>query len=502
MTYLKYSSALLLTFFIPVTASENNYYANDGEVVYLVENTRGILNAKIAKKKGKVTTGGIDEAQSELSDYTLNLSKDSSNKFSIILDKTIQQDYKCFEVAFTFSNSHAFNSHTIKSYAYISKLPKSLNTATQCKYLLLVNGIESKKIDILLNYSFKKWCQLNSGFDASKTAKMISNTCDTSLVKNLTTLDLAGKKIEDISSLSGLTKLKELKLEYNNLSYIPESIFSGLKDLEKIYLLKNQIKNLAPETFTNNKKLIELSLSYNNLSRLPENLFKELINLESLRLISNQISQLEPNIFAKNLKLQQLELSTNLLTSLPDNIFSELKELKKLKLNFNKINKLSSTIFSQNTMLVTLDLNGNELTSIPENLFKELNNLEVLMLKSNKIKQLSSATFVLNTKLKGLHLGHNDLTHIPDDLFTSSKNLESLWIHRNQISQLSSFTFAHNKKLKELALNHNLLTHIPNGIFSNLKELELLWINDNPVRNFDKSMLIQNPKLEKLTLPQ
>ncbi len=319
-------------------------YAGENEIVYLVEDAAGRLSAKLAKKNGEITTGGIDEEASQLSDYRIKLPTITNGNFSITLDTTLQQDRKCHEVQFSFE----------QKYAYLSQLPNSLDTATHCKFLLHGNGSESKNINILMNYSYKKWCNLNTDAEATKTAKRINSSCDTNYVKSLTALNMSGQFLEDknktrdISSLSGIRKLKELDLRVNLLTSIPQVLLAGLKELETLWLHRNQITNLEYGTFVQNTKLKELALSYNNLTRVPHGLLNGLKELETLYLNNNQLTQLSLDTFVQNTKLKELHLSNNNFTSIPPGLLNGLKELETLRFDGNQITNLDRDAFKKN----------------------------------------------------------------------------------------------------------------------------------------------------------
>ena len=77
----------------------------------------------------------------------------------------------------------------------------------------------------------------------------------------------------------------------------------------------------------------------NQLTSLPENLFSELTHLDAIDLRYNRLTSLRPNIFRGLVNLKKLYLSGNQLTSLPEHIFDGLNNLRILDLSRNQLQR-------------------------------------------------------------------------------------------------------------------------------------------------------------------
>ena len=181
-----------------------------------------------------------------------------------------------------------------------------------------------------------------------------------------TVCDLSHQGIASLSSgdFNGLSNLRTLYLNDNNLSSLPEDIFNGLSNLQW------------------------LRLGGNELSSLPEDVFDGLSKLEQLSLGSNELSSLPEDVFDGLSKLKQLSLGSNELSSLPEDIFNGLSKLYTLYLEGNKLSSLSENIFDRLYNLCYLRLNNNYLSSLPEGIFDDLYKLGTLSLKENKLSCL------------------------------------------------------------------------------------------------------------------
>ena len=134
--------------------------------------------------------------------------------------------------------------------------------------------------------------------------------------------EFSEERIEEVLTALVASQTAELVVEINLYGRSDWKIIS-----EKIWSLFSQINNLIGLSLGNHKlteispsigrlvKLKQLWLDANQLSKLPEELF-QLEQLELLSLSDNRISSLSPSI-GRLVKLKQLSLKNNQLVSLP-----------------------------------------------------------------------------------------------------------------------------------------------------------------------------------------
>ena len=190
---------------------------------------------------------------------------------------------------------------------------------------------------------------------------------------SLTELDLSRNQLTDVSFLEGLTSLTELDLSRNQLTDV--SFLEGLTSLAKLNLSHNQLTNLTlPESLTS---LTELWLWNNRLTSLT--LPGGLTNLTSLDLSENRLTSL--TLPEGLTSLIWLDIRNNrLLTSLT--LPEELTSLTSLDLSRNQLTGL--TLPESLTSLATLDLAGNPVLTgltLPEG----LTSLTTLDLNGNRV---------------------------------------------------------------------------------------------------------------------
>jgi internalin A len=185
-------------------------------------------------------------------------------------------------------------------------------------------------------------------------------------ISNLTrlkVLNLQYLKLEKLPEFIGnLTKLKELNLEQSTLKELPES-FGKLTKLTSLNLKNTQLKKL-PESFGNLTKLTSLDLGYTKLTELPES-FGNLTKLTSLNLMNTKLTEL-PESFGNLTKLTSLNLVNTNLTELPESLgnltgltdlcLSHNQQLKELPESFGNLTNLKRLTLSYVKHLQVSDL--------------------------------------------------------------------------------------------------------------------------------------------------
>ena len=87
--------------------------------------------------------------------------------------------------------------------------------------------------------------------------------------------------------LSGLTGMRDIRLQNNRLVALPATVFTGNSNLGFLFLEYNEISELPKVLFDEPKGLEWLYLNHNNLAILPDRIFEGLSNLTRLQLQDN-----------------------------------------------------------------------------------------------------------------------------------------------------------------------------------------------------------------------
>ena len=156
-----------------------------------------------------------------------------------------------------------------------------------------------------------------------------------------------------------------------------------LAGIDALQLDNKNLRTLKAGDFAGLSGLRDLHLQGNRLTTLPQGLFDDLINLRYLRLGRNELSSLRSDAFSALAHLRGLWLHRNRLTELPAGVFADLSHLERLNLNRNRLTTLRADAFVGLTALQRLLLQHNQLSALPDGVFADLAALHTLSLRSN-----------------------------------------------------------------------------------------------------------------------
>ena len=201
-------------------------------------------------------------------------------------------------------------------------------------------------------------------------------------IEAVTSLNIEGKNLTDISGIEYFTNLTSLDCGKNQLTALP---VENLTQLTKLSCFDNQLTALPVENLTN---LIRLSCNNNQLTALPvENLTK----LTELYCSYNQLTELPVE---KLTELTSLSCDNNQLTAL---LVGNLTLLTELNCATNLLTELD---IEKLTQLRNLSCNNNQLTEL---LVEKLTNLKVLNCHDNHLTELDITSV---TSLNSLYCGN------------------------------------------------------------------------------------------------
>ncbi|WP_428097254.1 Calx-beta domain-containing protein [Candidatus Rariloculus sp.] len=181
-------------------------------------------------------------------------------------------------------------------------------------------------------------------------------------------LKLAGKGISSLKAgdFAGLSKLREIWLENNQLTALPPGLFDGLSAVEILQLNGNHLVSLPVGAFDGLSAVWLLHLHDNRLSSLPVGVFDGLSSLQQLLLVDNRLSSLLAGVFGGLSDLTDLDLEESGLSSLPAGVFDGLSSLQRLNLEYNQLSDLPADVFDGLSSLTELTLKGNRLSHLTE----------------------------------------------------------------------------------------------------------------------------------------
>jgi len=214
--------------------------------------------------------------------------------------------------------------------------------------------------------------------------KNIKDLTGLAFANNLTVLNIAYNPLSDISPVTSLTKLRQIRIHDTEVTDL--SPLASLHDLEEINADHTRISNLAPlAALKNLKKLDTVHSDISDLSPLAE-----LTNLTRLRLYDCQATDLSPLKGLTNLRWLGLTHTGHISDFSP---LSGLTELRHLALSNTEISDLTPLAGLVN--LEALILNENRISDVSP--LTSLRNLKNLQLHENNISDLSPLAGIRET---------------------------------------------------------------------------------------------------------
>ncbi|XP_059505911.1 leucine-rich repeats and immunoglobulin-like domains protein 1 isoform X4 [Stegostoma tigrinum] len=295
-------------------------------------------------------------------------------------------------------------------------------------------------------------------------------------------LNLSYNKLTTIdpSLFTELHSLREIRLDHNELTAIPE-IGPPSASLVLLYLHHNKIRSIEANHLSYYKSLETLDLTYNEITEIQNNCFPRQLKIKDLYLGNNRISMLEPGTF-DNLSstLQVLRLSKNRISHLPVKIF-KLPHLLHLELNRNRIRLIDGLTFHGLDSLEVLKLQRNNISKLMDGAFWGLARMQVLHLDSNILNEVTSGWLYGLSSLQQLFLNYNTISRIHPDAWGFCQKLVELNLSHNNLISLDEGSLTGLSGLQILRLSHNSISHIADGAFKGLRTLRVLELDNNEI---------------------
>ncbi|KAK6765982.1 hypothetical protein RB195_025724 [Necator americanus] len=302
----------------------------------------------------------------------------------------------------------------------------------------------------------------------------------------------------------------ELRLEQNQITYVPPKAFQNLRNLKRLDLSKNNIVEVAPRAFQGLHTLNSLVLYGNNLTELPAEAFDGLKSLQLLLLNANQLQCIRRGTFDPLTELNLLSLYDNQIRSISNE-------------TFHKLSKLQTLHLAKNPLIC--DCNLEWLAEL-----QEARNIETSGARCEAPKRVSRKRFAAlppsKFRCKGTEIyqtqradecfidvdcpaqctchgtvvdcSNKGLIEVPHEIpqFTTE-----LYLTRNRISVISAASgLSKLQNLLKLDISSNNIVAIEEGSLTDMKSLRDLNLSHNKLRHFYSAVLGTSNVIEVLSL--
>lgn len=298
-------------------------------------------------------------------------------------------------------------------------------------------------------------------------------------------LDISYSQLPDFSEHSikelGLS-ITRLKLNFDNLSELKESVFTKLDLVDYFSLADNSLTELPKSVLQHLPHVKTLDLCRNKITKLTEDDFRDIQELEHLLVADNQISKIERDAVPKALK--HIHLGINKLSTL-NGALKDLDDLEWIFINANNLKSIENELPVKAKKITLIHAAHNELQTMPKDL-KQMPSLESLYFYGNNIKSLDGA-LQKSRRLMRIGLSFNKIESLYEDDFTEAEKLSELDMSYNQLKSLNG-SLRSLKSLRYLNLTHNLLAEFSLQEIKGLKRLSVIDLSHNRISQVTGNM--------------
>lgn len=227
---------------------------------------------------------------------------------------------------------------------HLKTLSLAWNNILDLHYLALAGLLDLEHLDLSSNNLTKLSESTFPPFPSLRSIDLQNNPIEfilpmTFAVLNTTNELIIGSKSTalDLANTNGaflsLDQLKTLNILNVNTPTLHETLFSGLKEVERLRL-RGRIERIELDAFSEMPQLKELILSGCGILDISMDAFFGIKDLRIIDLSHNQLSLIPAGVFDEQKKLQEIYLQNNHLEYLPKQFF-DIKSLQLVRLNDN-----------------------------------------------------------------------------------------------------------------------------------------------------------------------
>lgn len=277
-------------------------------------------------------------------------------------------------------------------------------------------------------------------------------------------------------------KIKNLKLNYDQLSTLPESSFRNLSEVQYLGLSENFLEEIPRHILNHMPYVATLDLGLCRIRKVQLEDLRMLKYLRHLVLVSNHLSMLEKNSLPNT--ISYLHLGRNNLTSL-NGTLREMQDMEVLFINNNHLTSLDDELPLGSKRLMMIIAHHNELEHLPQE-FRNLSHLDSLYFNDNKLVALDGV-FKYGSNIQVLYAFKNKIEYLAEDEFLDVDRMEVLDLGYNYIKSLNG-SLQPLKSLRQANFTNNLLEEFSLNDIRGLKYLKVIDLSYNRIEKLSGKM--------------
>lgn len=154
-------------------------------------------------------------------------------------------------------------------------------------------------------------------------------------------------------------KVKQLKAVNQNIKHLPAGFSKFYKNIEKFSVKNSALVAVSENDFKGLTKVKELFLASNKISFLDIKSFNDLVNLEVLNLSNNLITEMHENILNKLAMLKVLDISANKIQKLSQSLLSKNDKLETINASGNRLSFIGAALLNNKRNLKIVNFIAN-----------------------------------------------------------------------------------------------------------------------------------------------
>lgn len=249
--------------------------------------------------------------------------------------------------------------------------------------------------------------------------------------------------IVPVNQYDGIIQQLNIAYELENETWIaddlPRNFYENPENVQKIQLEFQNLTKIKSSAFSGAFSLVEIDLDHNQILYIGEDALIDLQNLTILSLTKNNLTVIRSNTFVGAINLRRLHLNQNKIQLIEDGALN-LPNLETILLQNNRLKKLSGSVFIGAPRLREAVFEENELVQINE-AFTHLHRLEILILDYNQIEDINLSKFAhlaelnhLSLRKSGFQLKDKSMFDENADKLNFTSKLEVLDLAENGLS--------------------------------------------------------------------